>query len=122
MLLFPEVTSIDQEDSPTPEIIASRNATINPKNISDYQCFMRAVLASLHKGEIHAYPERKSVFRKFTDNYDWSDITFPIQPKDIRLWESKNKIRVNILGYDVPEIYIMKNDDLSEYTQTLVFS
>ena len=80
---------------------------------------MQGVLASLHKGEIHACPERISVFRKFTDNYDWSDITFPIQPKDIRLWESKNKIRVNILDYDVPEIYITKNDDLSEYTQTV---
>ena len=81
---------------------------------------MRAVLGSLHRHEIKTHSERILVLRKFIDNYDWSDITFPIQPKYIRLWENKNNIRVNILGYQEPEIYIMKND--GDVLKQLIFS
>ena len=105
---------------PIPKGIACRNATINPKNTSDNKCFMQAVLASLHKHEIRAHPERISVVRKFVDNYDWTDTEFSIEPNEIRMWESKNNIRVNILGYQDEQIHIMKNDaDNPRFTKTV---
>ena len=94
---------------PTPERISCRNATLNPKHTTDDQCFMLAELASFYRHE-KVRRERISVLRKFIDIYDLSDITFPILPKHIRIWERKNNIRVDILGYQEPEIYIMKND------------
>ena len=56
---------------PTPSQTACRNATINQKNLDDEQCFMWAVIASLHKHEISAHPERISVLKKHIYNHNW---------------------------------------------------
>ena len=47
--------------------------------------------------------------RKFTDNYDWSELEFPVLIKDIGKFEVKNGISINILGLEGKDIYIHRN-------------
>ena len=47
----------------------------------------------------------KSVnLRKFTDNYDWSGLEFPVSIKDIG--KTRNNISVNVLAVEGRDIYI----------------
>ena len=102
-----------------PKEISSRNATINPKNEDD-RCFMWAIIVALHRDDIGVHPERISKIRKYVDNYDWRD-TFPVHPRDIKIWEEKNNIRVNVLGHSGSDIYIIKNDGNSYSTTVDLF-
>ena len=51
-------------------------------------------------------PQRVSNLRKFTDNYDWSGLEFPVSIKDIRKFETRNNISVNVLAVEGRDIYI----------------
>ena len=51
-------------------------------------------------------PQRVSNLRKFTDNYDWSRLEFPVSIKDIGKFETRNNISVNVLALEGREIYI----------------
>ena len=50
-------------------------------------------------------------FRKFTGNYDWSELEFPVSIKDIGKFENKNNISVNVLGLEGKDIYIHRNSN-----------
>ena len=50
--------------------------------------------------------QRVSNLRKFTDNYDWSELEFPVSIKDIGKFETRNNILVNILAVEGRDIYI----------------
>ena len=43
---------------------------------------------------------------KFTDNYDWSGLEFPVSIKDIGKFETRNNISVNLLGVEGRDIHI----------------
>ena len=51
-------------------------------------------------------PQRVSNLRKFTDNYDWSGLEFPVSIKDIGKFEPRNNISVNVLAVEGRDIYI----------------
>ena len=51
-------------------------------------------------------PQRVSNLRKFTNNYEWSGLEFPISIKDIREFEIKNGIPINVLVVEGRDIYI----------------
>ena len=51
-------------------------------------------------------PQRVSNLRKFTDNYDWSGLEFPVSIKDIGKFENRNNISVNVLAVEGRDIYI----------------
>ena len=51
-------------------------------------------------------PQRVSNLRKFTNNYEWSGLEFPVSIKDIREFEIKNGISINILAVEGRDIYI----------------
>ena len=51
-------------------------------------------------------PQQVSNFRKFTDNYDWSGLEFPVSIKDIWKFETRNNISVDILAVEGRDIYI----------------
>ena len=51
-------------------------------------------------------PQRVSNLRKFTDNYDWSGLEFPVSIKDIGKFETRNNISVNVLAVEGKDIYI----------------
>ena len=48
--------------------------------------------------DIKFNPDRVPNFRKFSDNYDWSGLEFPVSIKDIGKFEVNNNISINVLG------------------------
>ena len=84
---------------PQPKSISNKKVTKNPKNDDD-ACFMRATLTALHSHEILSHSECVSKLKPYGNRYDWSAISYPTHPRDIRLWEATNHIRVNVLGWD----------------------
>ena len=51
-------------------------------------------------------PQRVSNLRNFTDNYNWSVLEFPVSTKDIRKFETRNNVSVNVLAVEGRDIYI----------------
>ena len=86
-----------------PDWIANKKVIINPHNNNE-QCFKWAVIAAENIGMKD--PQRVSNLRKFTDNYNWSGLEFPVSIKDIREFEIKNGISINVLAEEGRDIYI----------------
>ena len=87
---------------PLPEWTAKKKVIINPQN-NDEECFKWAVIAVL---EIDKHPQCVSNLRKFTDNYDWSGLKFPVSIKDIGMFETNNNVSVTMLVVEDREIFI----------------
>ena len=83
---------------PLPDCIASKKAVINPKNESDEECLKWAVNAALHHQEIGNDPQRISKIIRYTNNYNWSGLKFPVAINKINEFEKNNNISVNVLG------------------------
>ena len=92
---------------PLPEFIANKKAVINPQN-EDSEYFKWAIIASLHNLEIKSHPNKISNLKKFEANYDWSDLSFPTSLKEIRKFEFRNGISVNVLGLEGKDIYLCR--------------
>ena len=80
---------------------------INPQN-DDEECFKWSVIAADRWMDIGSHPERVSNLKEFADNYDWSELEFPVSIKDIGKFETRNNISVNVLGLDGKNIYILR--------------
>ena len=76
---------------------------INPQN-RDEECFKWAVIAAENVGMKD--PQHVSNLRKFTYNYDWSGLKFPVSTKNIGVFETNNNISVNVLAVEGRDIYI----------------
>jgi hypothetical protein len=74
--------------------------TVNTSQRPDqYQhCFMWAILACLHQPARHA--QRPSKYDRFVDDYSWEGLPFPTSLADIREFEKRNHIRVNVFGVE----------------------
>ena len=92
---------------PLPDWLAKKKAIINPKNL-DNKCFKWAVIAGLKWEEIGTNPERISKLRKYENEFDCSEITYPVSIKNISKFETRNEIGVNILAINGRTIYICK--------------
>ena len=99
---------------PLPDFIAKRKAVINPQN-GDEECFKWAIIAVDKWMDIDSHPERVSNLREFTDNYDWSELEFPVLLKQIGKSEAKNNISVKVFGLE--GIYSLKNSNQSDYRE-----
>ena len=88
---------------PLPDWLARKKAIVNPHN-NDEECFKWSVIAAEKVGMTD--PQRVSNLRKFTDNYDWSGLEFPVSIKDIGKFENGDNISVNILAVEGRDIYI----------------
>ena len=53
-------------------------------------------------------PQRVSNLRKFTDNYNWSGLKFPVSIKSIKDFEMNNNISINMLSVENKDIYICR--------------
>lgn len=98
---------------PTPKSIAKKQAIINPQN-KDNECFKWAVLAGLHPVKLHT--ERVSNYEEFSDELDFTGITFPVKVSDIPKFEKQNNIPINIYSIEhdgklVNPLYISKMID-----------
>ena len=88
---------------PLPDWLAKKKAILNPHN-DDKECFKWSVIAVENVGMKD--PQRVSNLRKFTDNYDWSGLEFPVSIKDIGKFETRNNISVDVLAVEGRDIYI----------------
>ena len=88
---------------PLPDWLVRKKAIVNPHN-NDEECFKWLVIAVENVGMKD--PQQVSNLRKFTDNYDWSGLEFPVSIKDIGKFETRNNISVNVLAVEGRDIYI----------------
>ena len=84
-----------------PDWLVRKKAIVNPHN-NDEECFKWSVITAENIGMKD--PQRVSNLRKFTDNYDWSRLEFPVSIKDIGKFETRNNISVNILAVEGRDI------------------
>ena len=90
---------------PLPDWIVRKKAIINPKD-DDEGCYKWSVITASKWIDIKFNPEHMSNLRKFIDNYDWSGLEFSVSIKDIREFEIKNGISINVLAVEGRDIYI----------------
>ena len=88
---------------PLPDWLVRKKVIVNPHN-DDKECFKWSVITAENIGMKD--PQRVSNLRKFMDNYDWSGLEFPVSIKDIRKFETRNNISVNVLAVEGRDIYI----------------
>ena len=88
---------------PLPDWLARKKVIVDPHN-DDEECFKRSVIAAEKLGMKD--PQRVSNLRKFTDNYCWSGLEFPVSIKDIGKFETRSNISVNVLAVEGRDIYI----------------
>ena len=88
----------------------NKKVIINPKNENDEECFKWAVTAALHYKEIKSHPERVSNIAGCANNYNWSELEFPVAINKINEFEKNNNdIAVYVLGVKGKRIYICRN-------------
>ena len=49
-----------------------------------------------------------SKLRRYEDDFDWTGIKFPASIRDIKRFESKNEITINILAFETKKVYICR--------------
>ena len=86
---------------PLPDWLARKGAIVNPHN-DEEECFKWSVITVENVGMKN--PQRVSNLRKFTDNYDWSGLEFLVSTKDIRKFETRNNVLVNVLAVEGKDI------------------
>ena len=92
---------------PLPQWLANKKAIITPRD-EDQECSKWAVIAASRWGEIGKASQRVSNLKKYELDFDWSGIKFPVSIKDIKGFEAKNKISINLLATEGKEIYICR--------------
>ena len=82
----------------SPEWIANKKTTINPKN-EENRCFEYSTVVALHHKEIKNHPERISrIHHYFSWDYNWEGIEFPAGIKDWKRFEKNNEtVALNVL-------------------------
>ena len=90
---------------PLPDWLVRKKAIVNPHNDNE-ECFKWSVITVEKVGMKD--PQRVSNLTKFTDNYDWSGLEFPVSIKDIGKFETRNNISVNVLAVEGGDIYIQR--------------
>ena len=88
---------------PLPDWLARKRAMNYPHN-NDEECFKWSVITAENVGMKN--PQQVSNLRKFTDNYDWSGLKFPVSTKDIGKFETNNNVSVNVLAVESRDTYI----------------
>ena len=91
---------------PLPDWLSRKEAITNPKNL-DMKCFKWAVIAALKWREIERNVQRVSKLKRY-DDLDWDGINFPVSTRDIKRFESRNGISVNVLALDGKTPYICR--------------
>ena len=92
---------------PLPDWLAKEGAIINPKN-SDIECFKWAVIVAMKWRDIDSHPERITKLKTYDDDFDWTGIKFTASFRDIKRFQSRNEITINILAFECKKIYICR--------------
>ena len=100
---------------PLPDWLTKNKAIIKPRN-SDMECFKWAVIAAMKWEEIDRDCQRISKLRRYENDLDWDGIKFPVSFRDIKRFESRNEITINILAVEDKKAYICRKG--KEYTRS----
>ena len=90
---------------PLPDWLVRKKVVMNPHNNNE-ECFKWAVITAENAGMKD--PQRVLNLRKFTNNYNWSGLRFPVSIKNINVFEMNNDISINVLLVDNRDIYICR--------------
>ena len=91
------------------ELRNSKKGLINLKNEDD-KCFLWCHIRHLKPAKIH--PERIKIADKaFAKELDYSDVSFPVQIKDVKKIEKQNSINISTFGYENKKIYPIRISD-----------
>ena len=90
---------------PLPDWLVRKGVIVNPHNDNE-ECFKWSVIPVENVGMKN--PQGVSNLRKFTNNYDRSGLEFSVSTKDIRKFETRNNVSVNVLAVEGKDIYIYK--------------
>ena len=101
---------------PLPNWLAHKKAIINPKS-KDQECFKW--VASRWE-EINNNPERISKLKRFEKDFDWSGIGFLVSLKDIKKFEFRNQISINLSAIEGKQIYICRKGGNYEHIINLM--
>ena len=83
---------------PTPEFLAKKHCLINVRN-NDEKCFIWAVLSALYQPPHNK--DRIQNYLKYQSTLNVDGLTFPMQTKQINIFERNNPtISVNVLYFD----------------------
>ena len=83
---------------PTPEPIATKGATINMKNEND-ECFKWCVARAFFPTKHH--PERiTAALREHAKTLNWKGMKFPVEMRDVAIFERNNKVSINIIRFN----------------------
>ena len=80
-----------------PEWLARKKTIINPKN-ADREFFKWAIIAASKWEEIDRDSQRIFKLERFEADFDWTGIGFPVSFRDIKGFEFRNQISINILA------------------------
>ena len=100
---------------PLPDWLTKKKAIINPRN-SDMECFKCAVIAATKWEEIDRDHQGISKLRRYENDFDWDGTEFPVSFKDIKRFESRNEITINILAVKDKKVSICRKG--KEYTRS----
>ena len=82
---------------PLPDWLTKKKAIINPRN-SDMECFEWAVIAATKWKEIDRDCQQISKLRRYENDFQWDGIEFPVSFRNIKRFEYRNEITINILA------------------------
>jgi len=81
---------------PTPTFLAAKHCVINVQNFNDSKCFLWSVLSALY--EPTDSKKRVTNYLKYESSVDMTGINYPVQTKQIPLFEKQNpSISINVL-------------------------
>ena len=72
------------------------------------ECFKWAVIAAMKWKDTSDHLERISKLRRYEDDFDWDGMKFPASLRDIKRFESRNEITINILALERKQVYICR--------------
>ena len=90
-----------------PDWLARKRVIINPKN-SDLECFKWAIIAASRWEEIGNNLKRITKLKAFETDFDWTGVGFPVLFRDIKEFELRNQILINVLATEDRQIYICR--------------
>ena len=102
------------------EWLAHKKSIINPLN-EDQECFKWTAIVASRWEDIDRNPQRISKLKKFEPDFDWSGIGFPVSFRDIKGFEFRNQILINILAIEGRQIYICRKGGNYERAINLMF-
>ena len=93
----------------------NKKVVINPKNENDEECLKWGITSSLPYKEIGKNPQHISNIMRYTNNYNWSRLEFPVAINKINEFEKNNNdISVNVFGVKGKRIYICRKSKYND--------